>query len=41
MTDGSSRIVRSNQIVVAAGAWSGRIAEMARIGKIFVLLIVF
>lgn len=38
MTDASARIIRCNQIVVAAGAWSGRIAEMARIGKIFVLL---
>uniref|UniRef100_A0A915Q506 FAD-dependent oxidoreductase domain-containing protein 1 n=1 Tax=Setaria digitata TaxID=48799 RepID=A0A915Q506_9BILA len=33
MTDASARIIRSSHIVVAAGAWSSRIAEMARIGK--------
>ncbi|VDN08296.1 unnamed protein product [Thelazia callipaeda] len=32
MTDASARIIRSSQIVVAAGAWSGHIARMARIG---------
>lgn len=35
MTDASPRILRGNQIVIAAGAWSGRIAEMARVGEFF------
>ncbi|KAM3727299.1 FAD-dependent oxidoreductase domain-containing protein [Dirofilaria immitis] len=33
MTDASARIIRCGHIVVAAGAWSGRIAEMAKVGK--------
>ncbi|MCP9264937.1 FAD-dependent oxidoreductase domain-containing protein 1 [Dirofilaria immitis] len=33
MTDASARIIRCGHIVVAAGAWSGRIAEMAKVGR--------
>lgn len=33
MTDASPRIIRFKEVVVAAGPWSNRLAEMAQVGK--------